>query len=109
MEQVVFQPQPQIILTDDELFLDIIDKASNDKLEQYIKEIDDEKEMRKIKDKRMLKLKEELKKEKNKMLKEVKDIKVRMLNNLQAEKYDDGNDFSDEEEKVIKKKKVFKK
>jgi hypothetical protein len=108
MEQVILQQQQQILMTDDELFCDIIDKANNDKLDLYIKEIEDEKEMRKIKDRRMYKLKEEIKKEKTKMLKDVKDLKMRMLKNLQEETKD--NDFDDsDEDKIIKKKKVIKK
>lgn len=107
MDQVIYQQVPQIQMTDDDIFYSLVEKAQNDKLDQYIKEIEEEKEMRKFRDQRYVKLKEEIKKEKAKMLKEVKDLKLRMLKNLQEEAKDDDED--DFEEEKPKKKKIIKK
>jgi len=106
MDQVICQQQ-QIQISDDDLFYALIDRVNNEKLDQYIKEIEEEKEMRKFRDQRYVKLKEEVKKEKAKMLKEVKDLKIRMLKNLQEEaKDEEGDDFDEEKPK---KKKITKK
>lgn len=101
MEQIICQQQP---LSDDDLFYSFIDRVANEKLDQYIKEIEEEKEMRKFRAERYMKLKDEIKKEKAKMLKEVKDIKFRMLKNLQEESKDDEEEDDFEEDKHKKKK-----
>ena len=111
-QQVIYQQQPiqqvqQYIISDDDIIYDLLSRLDDEKLDNLIKEIADEKELRKLREKRMIKLKEEMKKEKNRMLKEVKELKVRMLKNLQEETANDEDDF--EEEKNIKKKKSVKK
>jgi peptidyl-tRNA hydrolase len=90
--------------TDEEIIDSLLNRSSLEQLDKLILEINEEKDLRKIKDKRMLKLKEDLRKEKNKMLREVKDIKVRMLKNLQEESTIE-EDFDDDDEEVIKLKK----
>lgn len=90
----------------DNTFYLFIDKASEDKLDEYIKEIEEEKKMRKYKLERFMKLKDEVRKEKSKMLKEVRELKNKMFKNLQDESNDEDDNFEDEKPK---KKKLIKK
>lgn len=87
-------------------------------LDKLIDEINEEKELRKLKNKRLMRLKDEFQKEKQKMILVLRDEKQKILRNLEADShyYDDfGNDYDDEEEdpkkmKIIKKpKKVISK
>ncbi len=102
MEQNILN-QTIVIPKQDELIEDVLNRMSNEGLVKLIEDIEDEQEMRKLKTERYIRLKIELKVEKERMLKEIKDIKIRMLKNLQEEtKKDEIDDFSDE--KPLKKK-----
>lgn len=90
---------------DQEIIYELLEKLSDEGLTKLINEIDDEKELRKLRNQRMTKLKNELKAEKNKMLKEINSIKIKMLKTVTEENSDESDDDKKKPKKSLKRKK----
>lgn len=71
------------IPNNDSVFYSLIDSASNDKLESYINEIEEEKHMREYRKERYNKLKEEFRKEKLRMAREIKEAKNKKIEEME--------------------------
>lgn len=80
----------------------LLENLSNDQLDQLIVDINDEKELRKLSKKRLDKLKTTLRNEKNKLIKEISQLKIKMIQNMNV--VSDGDEFDDDTEELPKKK-----
>lgn len=81
--------------TNQEKMTELLDVLTDEELKYLEAEINDEKELRKLKKHRSEKLKIELRQEKTKLLKEMNSMKMKMLQNMDIE--------SSSEEETVKK------
>lgn len=95
------QDEPLQRDNDKEIIEKLLDRLSNDGLQELINEIKDEQELRKLSTKRMEKLKSSLKIEKNKIIRDINIIKEKMIKGI---KENDHLEDSEEEESEIKPK-----
>lgn len=112
--EIVQLPNQQVSIneqemSDESLFDELLNKSTAEELDKLIDEINQEKELRKLKEKRLLQLKKEIRLEKAKMLNEVKEIKIRMLKNLQEENIDEDEEEEAESEPEEQKPKRTRK
>jgi len=100
-------PYPDPILkTNQEKMIELLDVLTDSEIEILIKEIEDEKELRKLQKHRSEKLKAAIRQEKAKLLKEMNTMKIKMMKNIELDSEDDDQDEVVTSKKPTKKSKL---
>ena len=97
-------PEP-ILKTNQEKMIELLDVLTDSEIENLIKEIEDEKELRKLKKHRSEKLKASIRQEKAKLIKEMNVMKMKMMKNIELESEEEDDDEVVTSKKPVKKSK----
>lgn len=105
VDESIVCPEP-IMKTNQEKIIELLDVLTDIEIESLIKEIEDEKELRKLKKHRSEKLKASIRQEKAKLIKEMNIMKMKMMKNIELDSQEEDDDEVIPPKKPIKKTKL---
>jgi len=102
-----FTSPPQVPLTDAQIFEQLIEKSSKEQLDELSKAIDEEKELRRLKDSKLIRLRKEMNDEKQKISAGLQKLRSKMAQMKEAVEDEEESEQEDEPvKKVVRKRKA---